>query len=97
VKEKRLHCSTDIDLLQLAYQENHVLVTHDSDSGKIVYTQPVNFVGIVYVSYGHILAGFHISTLRTLLQHNPEVDLPFIIVAKNASTTVKIRIRKLKI
>jgi hypothetical protein len=69
------------------------VVTHDSDFGKIVYTQPIKFLGILYLRPGHILAEFHISTLRTLFHNNPPVEPPFIIVAENTINTVKIRVR----
>lgn len=94
VKEENLRGSSDLALLQLAHGENRVVVTHDADFGKLVYTQAIDFTGILYLRPGHISAAFHISTLQTLLQTNPQIEAPFIVVAENTGSTVKIRIRK---
>ena len=49
VKEQQWMGKSDVDLLRIAHAGKRVIVTHDSDFGKIVFTQSLLFVGIVYL------------------------------------------------
>jgi len=96
VKELKIAGTSDLRLLELATAENRIILTHDSDFGKIVFTKDVTFVGIVYLRPGHFNADFTISSLNALFSHDFELDIPFIITAENTGETVKIRKRIFK-
>jgi len=94
VKEENLNGSSDKFLLDLANNENRIILTHDSDFGTIVFTQQIDFKGIIYLRPGHFDPTFTISTLKSLFMNDFSVTSPFIIVAENKGDSVKIRIRQ---
>lgn len=93
VKEENLIGSSDRKLLSISYQENLVVLTHDSDFGKIIFTKKVDYVGIIYLRPGHFDPEFHKTSFNKLLQANLDIQPPFIIVAENKQGKVKIRLR----
>lgn len=95
VCESGLQGSIDVDLLQLAFNENRVVVTHDSDFGTLAILGGQSTVGIFYVRPGHINSAFTINTIQLVLDAKAEVQPPFILVAKRTVNTVTIRIRHL--
>ena len=94
VKEEQLQGVTDRQLLEIAFVENRVIVTHDSDFGTIVFTENTGFYGITYFRPGHIFASFTNNSIDALINLNPEVKSPFIIVIENQNSNIKIRIRQ---
>ena len=94
VIEENLAGKDDKLLINFATQQNRVIITHDSDFGKIVFTQQINFIGIIYLRPGHFNPAFTLTTLRTLLSRELEITLPFIIVAENLIDKIKIRLRE---
>ncbi len=70
VKENGLRGSTDADLLQLAYTQQRIVLTHDSDFGKLVIPNKKPFFGIVYLKPGHIQLHHTISSLDAILDLN---------------------------
>jgi predicted nuclease of predicted toxin-antitoxin system len=93
VHEANLAAAEDHLVLQLAFTQHRIVVTHDSDFGTLAILGQEPFVGIVYLRPGHILADFTIGTLRTLLDQNPELTTPFLLVARRSGDQVHIRIR----
>jgi predicted nuclease of predicted toxin-antitoxin system len=93
VREQKWNGYSDLRLLTLAFKEKRVIVTHDNDFGKIIFSQPLDFLGILYLRPGHFFADFHISILKSLFQIYPEVQIPFKLVAEKVADTIKIRIR----
>ena len=93
VREEKLIGSSDFELLNLAFKENRVIITQDRDFGKLVYTQSSDFIGIIYLRPGHILADFHIKTFEYLLNSDLDLKTPFILVAENLNSSIKIRLR----
>ena len=87
--------STDLVLLKQAVTDNRVIVTHDSDFGKLSILQGEPLIGLVFLRPGHINPRFTIETIETVLAANPDVAVPFILVAKRTGNTVAIRIRHL--
>jgi predicted nuclease of predicted toxin-antitoxin system len=94
VREEQLHGATDKQLLEIAYLENRVIVTHDSDFGTFIFTENTNFHGITYFRPGHIISTFVINSIDALINLNPDIQLPFIIVVENHDSKIKIRIRQ---
>jgi predicted nuclease of predicted toxin-antitoxin system len=95
VCEKGLQGSTDLVLLRLAFAENRVIVTHDSDFGTLAILNHEPVVGVIFIRPGHIDPQFTVDTLKVLLAGNPEVFPPFIVVAKRTKDHVAVRIRRL--
>ncbi len=96
VKETGLMGKPDSYLLNIAFAENRVVLTHDSDFGKLVFLHSSEFIGIIYLRPGHFQAKETISTLDVLLNSNfEELRVPFIIVGENTGSTIKVRIKNL--
>lgn len=83
----------DADLIPIASTDGRSIVTQDSDFGSIVFTQTVDFVGIIYLRPGHFPANKHIVTLKAILSEDPDLTSPFIVTAFNNGDAVKIRVR----
>ena len=94
MKENGWFGMKDIDLMPLAYQEQRVIVTHDSDFGTIIFTRDEPFIGVVYLRPGHFDATPHIQSLNAVLASNLDLQSPFILIAENTGSAVKIRLRQ---
>ncbi|HZF08366.1 MAG TPA: hypothetical protein VFE33_06205 [Thermoanaerobaculia bacterium] len=77
------------------FAENRVVLTHDSDFGRLAITTAEAIVGIVYLRPGHIRFGFTLETLEVLFEELTEVTPPFIAVAERTGDRVRIRYRTL--
>ncbi len=86
---------SDLELLHLAKTKRQIILTQDSDFGTLVFRDEIDFVGIFYLRPGHFSADFHISTLKTVIAADLDLEPPFILVAENTGSTVKIRLRSL--
>ncbi|MHB1033327.1 MAG: DUF5615 family PIN-like protein [Pirellulales bacterium] len=95
VCEAGLNGSSDVALLQLAHAQNRVVVTHDSDFGKLVIARLEPMIGIVYLRPGHIDPKFTIQSLEVLFELPLELNPPFLLVAKRAGDAVTVRTRSL--
>ena len=93
VHEVGLNNSSDIEILQHSFKNNLVVLTHDSDFGKIVYSQKVDFVGIVYLRPGHFQPAFTITSLKTVFGYELDFIPPFIAVIEQKDNIVKVRLR----
>lgn len=86
--------SADADLLRLATTELRIVLTHDSDFGRLAIADGEPFVGIIYLRPGHITPEFTIDSLETVMMSHPIVNPPFIIVARRQYDRVHIRVRE---
>jgi len=82
----------DIDILHFAYEQGRVVLTHDSDFGKLAIQANEPFVGIIYLRPGHITASFTINVLR-ILDDIDDVKAPFILVAERRADDIRFRYR----
>lgn len=87
--------SSDLDLLQGAADQGRIIVTHDADFGTLAVHQNHPLVGVIYLRPGHIDPSFTIATLDAVLQTDPDLRPPFVLVAKRLGNTVTMRIRHL--
>lgn len=94
VIEEKLSGKSDEYLIKYAFRQKSIIITHDSDFGKIIFTQQINFTGIIYLRPGHFNPNVTITTLKTLLSRQAEVKIPFLIVAENLIDNIKIRVRE---
>ncbi|MFL6194422.1 MAG: DUF5615 family PIN-like protein [Thermoanaerobaculia bacterium] len=95
VKESGLTGSSDATILREAVAQHRVVLTHDSDFGRLAVASSEPIVGIVYLRPGHIEPSFTLATLDTVLSLVSEVQEPFILVAERIGDRVKIRLRTL--
>jgi predicted nuclease of predicted toxin-antitoxin system len=95
VVESGLQGSTDVDLLRLAASQGRVIVSHDADFGTLAILQHEPLIGIVYLRPGHIDPQFTMATIQAVLNLDPDVAPPFILVAKRTANLVNIRVRAL--
>lgn len=58
-------------------------------------SQGEKVIGVLYLRPGHIDSQFTIETLQSLFDATPEVQIPFIVVAKRSGPDVMIRVRLL--
>lgn len=93
VKESKLMGTTDEVLMDIAYNENRIIITQDKDFGKLVYSSGKKFLGIVYLRPGHLTSLFHIDSFLDILKSDFDLQPPFILVASKLNETVKIRLR----
>jgi hypothetical protein len=93
LKEAGLQASTDIAIIRLAHLGGRVVVTEDYDFCQIVFVQAPDFVGVVHFKPGSFFSGYHVETMKTLIETNPDVELPFFISAERKNNKVRIRVR----
>jgi len=94
IKEQNLQGSYDIDILKISHHQNRVIVTQDSDFGTLVFTENIDFTGIIYLRPGHFQPSFHIETFHKLLNEDINIHQPFFIVAEKKERNIKIRVRQ---
>jgi predicted nuclease of predicted toxin-antitoxin system len=95
VKESELTGSSDAVILREAMAQGRIVLTHDSDFGRLAIANSEPIVGIVYLRPGHIEPEFTLATLEAVFSSVPEVQEPFILVAERIGDRVKIRLRTL--
>ena len=95
VKEMGWFGRTDLELMPVAFQENRVIITHDSDFGTAVFTQQEPVIGIFYLRPGHFEATPHLQSISAVLNSNLILPDSFILIAENTGPSVKIRLRQL--
>lgn len=93
VSELNLISQDDEKILEVAHSTRSIVLTHDSDFGKIVFLKKVPFTGIVYLRPGHIVPLFTIETLQALFEKEFELKAPFMLIAERKKEDVKVRIR----
>lgn len=93
VKENGLSGSLDDILLALAFDQNRIIVTLDSDFGKLIYRDNHPFLGIIYLRPGHFKTKYHIEIWESLLQLDIDLISPFIMVLEQDKLGIKLRIK----
>lgn len=93
VKANSLSGSMDDVLLALAFEQNRIIVTLDSDFGTLIYRDNHPFLGIIYLRPGHFKTEYHIEIWESLM--NLDIDLlsPFIIVLEQDKLGIKLRLK----
>jgi predicted nuclease of predicted toxin-antitoxin system len=78
VKEELWHGRPDEQLLQIAYQEDRFVLTHDADFGALAIYQENACYGILYLRLRNVRPATIIQILAGLIQKDVEVT-PFTI------------------
>ena len=95
IKGMGLQGTSDHEILDLAVNENRIILTQDSDFGTDFFTSGFRATGIIYVRPGHVNSHEVIQILNVLLNEGIDIEIPFIIVAELVKNKVKIRVHKL--
>lgn len=95
VQELGFGGSADIELLLYAHSAGRVILTHDSDFGRLAFAQQQTFPGIIYLRPGHIESHFTVHTLNYLRSQDIDVEFPFVIVAKRQQQRIRVRVRQM--
>lgn len=93
--ELGLNGKPDTDVLDTAVASGRVVITHDRDFGTLAIAARLPVIGILYLRPGHISTEFTVGTIEALMQRDPDVQPPFILVARRDGDQVTIRIRAL--
>lgn len=91
--KKQLFRLSDRKILEMAHEEQRVVISQDSDFGTLIFRDSVPFWGIIYLRSGHASPDTHVQTMKTILETDPVLSLPFLIVGENHGEKVKLRIR----
>lgn len=97
VRIEKLFGMDDAAIIRKAYTEKKVILTYDSDFGKIIYTSEIKFYSVIYLRPCHPDANFHIATLETILDHSNQIKEGTIIIGSRINDEIKVRIRHLNI
>lgn len=84
---------TDTEILEYAYRNEQMVLTQDSDFGKLIFVNKMKFNGVVYLRPGHLLPAVHIETVEYLLGVNLKTEAPFLLVAENNNGHISVRLR----
>ena len=87
--------ASDVDLLRWATSQGRVVVSHDADFGTLAILQNEPLVGLVFLRPGHIDPQFTMAMMGALLNTDPDVTPPFVLVARRSGNQVTIRVRAL--
>lgn len=83
----------DTALLSVAYKNDYIIFTQDSDFGKLAFLEKQAFIGIVYLRPGHFAAAAHLQTLHAIVTQQFCPTPPFIIVASNKTGRISVRVK----
>jgi predicted nuclease of predicted toxin-antitoxin system len=96
IHDEALTGGTDLAILRRARELGRVVLTHDSDFGRLAVDRGEDFVGIVYLRPGHLSVAFVLESVAAIEALDEEVSPPFIIVADRRGDVVRIRIRRFR-
>jgi predicted nuclease of predicted toxin-antitoxin system len=93
VRELNLKGSSDEAVLRVAHAQHRVVVTHDSDFGRLAIQSGAPFTGIIFVRPGHISASFVLDALLTMHRADIDANTPFMLVVERRGEIVRARLR----
>ncbi|MBK8195773.1 MAG: DUF5615 family PIN-like protein [Lewinellaceae bacterium] len=95
IKEEGLFRLSDRAILELAFAEQRVVISEDSDFGTLIFRDNVPFYGVVYLRPGHESPEVHLETFAAILNSDVDFSVPFILVAENTGEYIRIRLRNI--
>ena len=93
VQDEGLRGSDDVVILRRAHASRRVVVTHDSDFGKLAIQSGEPYTGILFLRPGHISPEFVLGALAALEASSIAVTPPFIVVVERKDDQVRVRVR----
>ena len=82
VEEAGMNGYTDRQLIRIAFAENRIILTHDSDFGTLAIRDGEPWVGIFFLRPGHVPPVHAITALNRILRDNIDFNPPFLVVCK---------------
>lgn len=96
IKEEKLFGTSDKSIIEKCLIQKLIIITHDNDFGKIIFTENISFYIIIYLRPGHFDGQFHIPSLQKLLLHTKFILPGTLIICQRKSNKIQIRFRKIK-
>jgi predicted nuclease of predicted toxin-antitoxin system len=97
VKAEKMFGATDMSIIERCFLSNQIILTHDNDFGKIIFTNSISFYSIIYLRPGHFDATFHIPTLKSILKKKELIRKGTLIIGHRTVDKIKIRIKQIEI
>ncbi len=96
IRSENLYGLDDEAIIKKTFLEKKVIITQDSDFGKIIFTRNIRFYSVIFLKPGHHHADFHIPTLKLILsQFIDKIKEGSIIIGVRKNDDIKIRFRLL--
>jgi len=98
VTENGWQGDSDTEQLNRAYTDGRIVVTHDGDFGTLAVQNGQPLTGIFFVRPGHhdpAVTAVTIDTINVVLANDPDLQPPFLLVAKRGAGQINIRVRQL--
>jgi predicted nuclease of predicted toxin-antitoxin system len=86
---------SDEQIINDCFAKKQIIITHDNDFGKLVFTTNINFYIIIYLRPGHFLGSYHIPTILKILNHKEHFLEKTLIIAFREKDIIKMRIKHL--
>ncbi len=96
IRAENLHGLDDEAIIRKAFFEKKIIITQDSDFGKIIFTKNIKFYSVIFLKPGHHHSDFHIPTLKAILKHIDKIKEGSIIIGVRKNDDIKLRFRFLK-
>ncbi len=96
VKAEKMFEMADADIIKNCYSSGQIIITQDNDFGKIIFTKSVPFFSIIYLRPGHLDAGFHIPTLKSILKRKELIIAGTLVIGSRKDDKIKIRIKQIQ-
>jgi predicted nuclease of predicted toxin-antitoxin system len=96
VKAEKMFGMADADIIKNCYSSGQIIITQDNDFGKIIFTKSVPFFSIIYLRPGHLDAGFHIPTLKSILKRKELIIAGTLVIGSRKDDKIKIRIKQIQ-
>lgn len=93
VREAGLGGRSDEEVLHLAENQGRVVLTHDSDFGRLTVQRGLAVPGIVYLRPGHRDPSVVMQRLQAIEETAADLEPGFVVVAEHRDTQVRIRVR----
>jgi predicted nuclease of predicted toxin-antitoxin system len=93
VQDEQLRGSDDVTILRRAHATGRVVVTHDSDFGRLAVQAGEQYTGILLLRPGHISPSFVLGILTALEASSITVTPPFIAVVERKADEARVRVR----
>ena len=96
IKAEKLFGVSDKTIIEKCFIEKLIIITHDNDFGKIIFTENVSFHIIIYLRPGHFDGRFHIPSMQKLLLHTNFILPGSLLICQRKSNKIQIRFRQIK-
>ena len=93
IAEEHLNGISDKRIIELAFANKQIVLTHDNDFGQMIYTSDIDFYIIIYLRPGHFDGNYHIPVLQKVFENTEHFKSRTLIIGNRTTDTIKIRIK----